>query len=57
MQPDREFINSTYFEMKPSIVYELKANTHYIVGVVNLRTGVSYSIKFWREQTDYSLAT
>lgn len=54
MQPDRQYINSTYFEMKPATVYELKPNTHYVVGVVNLRTGVSYSIKYWREQTDYS---
>ena len=54
MTPERQYINETQNEMKPGVVYELKPNTHYQVGVVNLRTGVSYNIKFWRETTEYS---
>ena len=54
MIPETEFIEENYFEMKPSIVYELKPNAHYMVGVVNLRAGVTYSLNFWRETSDYS---
>ena len=54
MVPETEFIEENYFEMRPSIVYELKPNAHYMVGVVNLRAGVTYSLNFWRETSEYS---
>ncbi len=40
--------------MKPANVYELNANAHYMIGVANLRAGVTYSLTFWRETSDYS---
>ncbi len=54
MIPETQSIDDTYIEMKPATIYELKPNAHYMVGVVNLRAGVTYSLTFWRETSDYS---
>ncbi len=54
MVTDRQYIDENYMELKPATVYELNPNTHYIIGVVNLRQGVTYSLTFWRETSDYS---
>lgn len=54
MIPETQSIDDTYIEMKPAVVYELNANSHYMVGVVNLRAGVTYKLTFWRDISDYS---
>jgi hypothetical protein len=54
MVTDKMTIDDTYIQLQPGVVTELPANKHFMFGVVNLRTGVTYSMKYWREQTEYS---
>ena len=54
MIPDRQYINDTRNFLPPATVVELKENTHYMIGVVNLRTGVTYNLNFWRESNEYT---
>ena len=53
----REYVDDTMILLSPGVVTTLKGNTHYMVGVVNLRTGVTYSMKIWREEGEFSRAS
>ncbi|TNV73288.1 hypothetical protein FGO68_gene6095 [Halteria grandinella] len=51
---DRQYVNPTQTQLLPAVVTELLPNKHYQFGVVNLRAGVTYSLKYWRESNEYS---
>ena len=53
LQPNQA-INPSYTQLLPGVVTKLEPNIHYQFGVVNLLAGVTYSLTYWRDTSDYA---
>ena len=49
-----QYIPQSQTQLLPGVVTKLEPNTHYQFGVVTLLSGVSYSLTFWRDSSEYA---
>lgn len=54
MVPGQQYFSPVMTLIPAGQTVQLDSNTHYMFGVVNLLAGVTYSLTFWRDPTEYS---